>query len=264
MNKDEGFMTLTGILIIFFLSILLSVLCSLVYSNRKYIDAYQSELEKKEKCKLILKDIISDLNRLKYEESDYYELDIIKEIFRKYEDKKFVMKDCSSNINVNFFKKDFLENEDVKNYLYLKQSENQIYYGWINKNWSDEETRKKIDKEFDGKNLVIINEMPLINIYMCDLELLDVIANYFKIKNYEKNKYELYELINQKKINKENIKKILSVSDNSMIFEILGTKTSFWNISFSESGKRVNAVIAAIPESKDKIKEYKLIEMLIN
>ena len=49
-----------------------------------------------------------------------------------------------------------------------------------------------------------------------------------------------------------------------MIFEILGTKTSFWNISFSESGKRVNAVIAAIPESKDKIKEYKLIEMLIN
>ena len=58
----------------------------------------------------------------------------------------------------------------------------------------------------------------------------------------------------------DEISNILRISKSHLFFSFVGTKTTFWKISFSLQNCNTSAIIAAIPDNESKISEYRLVE----
>ena len=70
-------------------------------------------------------------------------------------------------------------------------------------------------------------------------------------------------MIEEGRFSKSNIINVFEIREDTNLFNILGTKTSFWSVSFVAEGRIGKGVIAAIPDEEGAVKEYRGIEFSI-
>lgn len=274
---DSGFAYAYTLYILIIVTSCLSAYAVVLCSTEKLIQAYKCRSVELEAVNNVLVQIESDFQLLCNEEFDCENSPAVKYLYRKYDDYDLCIKDCSSAINKRFVLPDFFNSQTFQEKIALYGDELLTDYGWINKDFYNEEFLCNEQYCF-RKDCDVVNSLSLININFCDEKILDCAADYFKLENFETKKKEI--LIKRKEfgINKEELKKIFGtekvaasdksytrnkilVEDKSALFCLLGVKTTFWKVEFCTEKYLVNAVIAAFPlENEIEIKEYRIVE----
>ena len=262
-NRQDGFVTSDVILVLAAVCVLLFALHLFVSSSIAHTKTYKEYYIQKKEAEKLLEDIVSDMQELKFDDADFSDSVTIRKIETKYEENGLLIKDCSSGINERTFREDFLHNEKTVNFLSYKGEGVLREYGFINKRWSDEKTRKNVEEELKENARFLINTLPLVNIYMCDIDFLDLIAEHCGVKDYADKKNAFYELIFLKSFSREEASKRLGLSESSSFFDIFGVKTTFWKVSFFMKRFKVCAVVCAVPGENEKIAEYRVMELFV-
>ena len=83
---------------------------------------------------------------------------------------------------------------------------------------------------------------------------------FFNIKNSEQKIHKICEVRNLKEIDDENLKNILALNKNHVLYKFLGCKTWFWKIEINDlenSKNCFNLIFCIIPEDEDFSSGYK-------
>lgn len=263
MKDNDGFITVNLLIIILLITIIISSVSCLITSNMNLLKSYKRNYEKKQFLKTLFTDIEKDFQDLVNDDSDFYNSYTIELIEQKYKKYNLTVKDCSSGINESFFRRDFLDNPEVRSLINNDGDNHIVNYGWINSEWNEPQYVENLLAENINTNLPVINKMPLINVYNCSKELLNIILDYCNLTESEEKRNDFYNLIAECNFSKSNVMKIFEIKGNVSLFFILGSKTSFWNVTFEDEGKIGRGIIAAIPDYDGLVKEYKGIELYI-
>ncbi|MBP5402876.1 MAG: hypothetical protein J6Y36_06945 [Treponema sp.] len=261
--KNGGFVTPAVLTVFIILFLIIGSLSLYVSSGLKFLNAYENYYKNREEAEEILEKIIRDFQIVRYADYDSHNSMEIENLKTKYEENMLTISDCSSGINEYTFAKNFLENEKVSVLLSYKADTVLKKYGWINKNWHNQEVVKDYPP-INNKNFHIQNNLPLINIYFCDYDLIDIVAEFCVIPKYDEFKLKFYDDLYNEKLEKKEIANLFGIPESSLFFTIFGFKTTFWELNFSTETNTVKAVIAAIPDEEGKIKEYRLFEKIVS
>lgn len=263
MGNKDGFITLNLLLLVLMITMIVSSVCFLISSSLNHTQAYKRGYEKDQHVRELFSEIEMEFQNLIFENDDFYNSPVITLIERKYEDKNLAIRDCSSGINEAFFKKDFLDIPETRKLIDGGNKDYIVNYGWINSEWNDSDYVANLLSKGINLNLPVINKMPLINVYYCPKEVIDAVLNYCNISNSEEKRNEFYNLITEGNFSKPNVINVFQIKEDTNLFNILGTKTSFWSVSFVAEGRTGKGVIAAIPDEEGAVKEYRGIEFSI-
>ena len=261
-RKKEGFVTPAVFFVFVILFLIIGSLSLYVASGLKFLHAYENYYNNREGAEEILEKIIKDFQIVRYSDYDSPNSMEIEDLKTKYDEYMLTIKDCSSGINTATFPRTFLENEKISALVNSGRDSVIKKYGWINKNWYNSDIAEEYPV-VKNKNFHFQNNLPLINIYFCDYDLIDSVAEFCKIQNYDEIKLKFYDDLYNEKLEKKEIAKLLGISESSLFLTIFGFKTTFWEIEFSTDTNTVKAIIAAIPNEEGKIKEYRLFEKIV-
>lgn len=264
-KNERGFSTPLALAVIISLTTVVLAYAMYVSTTERKICSYQSLVTDKKKAEKILADLSDKIQLLTKEVNDTDNSFIVENIETEFEEYNLKLKDVSSAVNELFLKKEILESEAFAIYLNRLDCE-KTEYGWINPKYANEEFLEGIKKDFNDKdNLFFINTYPLYNLFKMDPDLLLAVLRYNNVKEPEEaiNKLSRF---NENDINKKELAKIFEISEDSSVFDFIGTKTGFWKAVFETDVYIVEAVFAAVPNNSNKegIKEYKLVERKIS
>lgn len=280
--------------------IVLLLLCTTIISffylvvNLKYLTSNKiKKYNELEKINNIINNIEKDFKKLTFDEYDSMFSNGLYYIKNKYSNFNIEIKDISSGININCIDKNILFSKDFEKLIfkqnrgkdnYQKLLENKKYftnkdeltncfnefglnnicfYGWINKNFLNNNLFELIKSK--KERFPIVNSLPSLNVYFTDSKIIECFIKYdiFDIKEPEDKFNKLMYFINSKsELDKNIMSNILGVKENNKILDILGVKTQFWNIKIYTDNAIGNIIIGGFTESKDstKISYYTIIE----
>lgn len=262
---DKGFSTPLALSVIVSLCIISLSFCMISASSKKLSDSYKRNIEERKKIDSVIYNIETKIQSLKDLPSDIDE----KEISSLVEDAclyDFSACDVSTGINKNFIKKEVLESKAVRDYISINNENAFVEYGWINPKFSDKKILEQAVKDFKGKNTFpLINSFPPLNIHNMEKEFIKTAFEFFGIDEAAEKTELLKETLNAETTVKE-IAELLNISETHPLFELIGTKTSFWRIDFETEKTAAYAVFAAVPykENQKKVEKYILVEKKIS
>lgn len=260
-HNEYGFSTPLALASIFSLCVLTLSLCILIAAREKYIHSYKNVIEERKETELILYRIEEKMQSLKESPCDADEHEIAL-LINDVCDYDCTICDVSTGINKNFTSKTMLESKPISKYIESNKDDAFTEYGWISPKFADSNILNTIANDFERSDVFpLINAIPQLNIhYMSE----DFITAGFEFCNI-KNAREKAELIKQKLHPEITIKELahfLEVSENHLVFDLIGTKTIFWRIDFETATYRAHAVFAAVPNKSNQknIEKYILVE----
>ncbi len=265
-SNESGFSTPLAMTVIFSLSLIILSFAMLISANEKTINSYKRHIFKRKEAEALINKIEEKMQDLKYYSCDsFYEIEI-KTVLDTGLWKNIKLKDVSTGINRNFIKEDFLENEQIKKFINSYGEEAFCEYGWINQNFTDNSFLEKMKDEFGKEDLFpLVNNMPLYNVYYMDRDFLEGVLSYYSLEDFKDKTSQITDRLSEN-LSKEDLSAILGVPLSNPIFNLLGTKTSFWEIYFETDFCNVTTIFAAVPKKTDKneIEKYILIEKKIS
>ena len=302
MKHDDGSIEFTAVIIFFFLSAVL--VGSALFSQVTMIYYRKNSIEQKEKNEVdkLLKEIVIDFQPLKEYEYDNPGNPLLSALRSKYSNYALDFKDVSSGYHLDFLPDKYLNEEKLKNFLFTDANPTQfiafrnnyglstdktawqaflkdeamkacVTYGWIHKSHIDSFAFTSVSASHKTTDLSalfpLVNEIPLINVNMVSPDIIAplVLSPSFKIKKPEEKMDTLKNKMLQGSVLLSDISSYLEITKDNALFSFLGTKTSFWQITFCyKDGMFVEAIVAAIPKKEggiQEITEYKLIDRVI-
>lgn len=264
-EKDfrEGFSTPAAMILIFSFCIIIMSLAFFSMTKQKKINTYKKIYIAKRNSENILENIVRDFQVISKEKVDTYQSDGIQDFLSKYIEYEINIEDVSTKINEEFLPNRIYKSKEIQDLLFVCGESIKTEYGWINSKISDSEKIEEIKKDFEEENISpIVNNLPLYNIYFMDENFLKAICSLTDIST----KWSELSILLQKLDDTQNlltvdeISNILGISKSHLFFSFVGTKTTFWKITFSLQNCDTSAILAAIPDNENKISEYRLIE----
>ena len=262
MKKNEGgFSTPLAMTVIFSLSVITLSLCMLVSANSKRFNSYKNYIEARKEVNTIIYTIEKRFQNIKSISCDNE--NVIKELqlndFKRAEN--FLVEDVSTGINRQFAAETFLNNKYIKKYVEENTDTVFVDYSWINPKFTEKQFLSEIEQSFDTNNIFPLkNSFPPLNLANMNISFIKTILDYYEIKDSENKAVQIKNFLTDDTETSQ-IANILSVSRNHPVFDLIGTKTVFWKVSFETKKYKVTAIYALVPESENqkKIDKYMLI-----
>lgn len=264
-EKDfrEGFSTPAAMILIFSFCLIIMSLAFFSMTKQKKINTYKKIYIAKRNSENILESIVKDFQDIAKEKVDTYQSDKIQDILSKYIEYEIEIEDVSTKINEEFLANKFYNSKEIQDLLFIYGEGIKTEYGWINSKISDSKKIEEIKRDFEEEKIFpIVNNLPLYNIYFMDENFIKTICSLTNISTNGNELHILLQKLNdtQNLLTVDEISNILRISKSHLFFSFVGTKTTFWKISFSLQNCNTSAIIAAIPDNESKISEYRLVE----
>lgn len=263
MNDEEsGFSTPLAMTVLFSLSILVMALCMLVYASEKKIISAENNVEKLNEISVLIFQMEKEIQAFKDVKCDTEDSYEIKNILTCLNEYNYEVFDVSTGINRNFISRKILSDKAFENYLRSNGMEQDCKYSWINPEFAEEDVINEIQEEHEGIDLFpLINGFPLMNIYRMDNDLLMAVLAFYRISEPEKKVSAIRGMLGLETEIKD-IAEVFEISTEHPLFNLVCTKTSFFEFRIEMGDYEVKAVFAAVPdkESKKKIDRYMLID----
>ena len=299
MKKDSGFIEYNVVLILFFISIIITGIVLFSSSAIFFYRTDSRDYENKKAADLLLDEIIEKIQPLLHYHFDDKYNPLIMSLCAGYEIYNLQITDISSGYNLNFLSDEdmidsditsllFLDNtgaaftlwrntnglsvskESWRNFLKQEAFDYCVSYGWLHKNDTSSFAFKTIVSSFGtgdiDKLFPLASDFPRMNVNMINPEILRPLIkrSSFTIEKPAEKADVLISTLNAGSLTRSGISSILDVPISHPIMNYFGTKTSFWKIYFiMPSSLEIEAVIAAIPKKNGEIQEiesYRLIE----
>jgi hypothetical protein len=302
MKSEEGSVEIGSVFILFFLSALLSGAILFASALVKYFERYSDYNHEKDKAVNVLYEITELLQPQKNEAYDFRNSYLIQSLESKYRAYNLEIKDVSSGYHLDFLSDKDLEDPRICSYLFLNNSASQfiifrnmrglsadleslkpyikaeawdscVSYGWINRNQSESFAFRHARQEFKSIDIMdlfpLVNDFPLININMVSPDILNplILRPDFKIEKPEEKIEKLKNRLLIGPVSIPDISSLLNTPVTNPVFDYLGTKTTFWEISFRLRPRiMAKGIVGAIPDKygeRQDIQEYVLIDRTI-
>ncbi len=260
-DSESGFSTPLAMTVIFSLSLITLSLAMFVSANGKKIDTYRKSVEAEKEAETILLTIEASLQGLKEYRKDadtYHAESLISGVC----DCDFSVKDVSTGINKNFLSEKILKNDAFRRYISENGDAVFSEYGWVNPAFSDKKIIAEIEQNFECKSpFPLINSFPPMNIHFMSADFIRAVLDFYNINGSERKAMLIREKLNSD-TDAEELAHILGIRENHALFDFIGFKTLFWEVSFDTGKCRCHAVFAAVPEKYDqkRIEKYILVE----
>ena len=261
--------------VLFILVTLISAsLLFFVQADSLFLKRCEKDFDEKIECESLAFSILADFQKNAFEKIDFEGDPFLTELLEKYSYFELEISDVSSQKNEITWPKEILNERSLKVSKYpnisnvahdLEDTKNEALYGWLNSRFALELTATNADLRTD---FPFVNDLPILNIYFAEEELLSEILDYYKIdKNLQ---YDFFQKKDSHKIfSSEEISSLLNVEKNSILLSFFGVKTTFWEVLFKKENIICTAIFCAIPkktnsdigEKSDKIAEYQILEM---
>ena len=147
-NSNEGFATITALLLILSLSLILSALFMLVFSSSKKASAWEREIAKEKEIDSFIDEFMDDVQVLKNDIVDSKFAENKTTLIEKYKDYSLTLTDISTGINKSILSKEILRDRNISRIAEKHKSD----YGWINPLYANSEQIKSILDDWDAKN----------------------------------------------------------------------------------------------------------------
>lgn len=260
-NNENGYLLPSALVIIFSLSIFVLSFCMFTFAFEKRINSSIVEVSHKKEIEKILFNILDDFNLMCDEEVDSEKLFHIQKMIFDYSEFNLSIREVSTGLNKHFLKRDFLESAPIKKYVECNEK---VFtdFTWINQAFCDKKIIEEVTTGFNKENIFpLVNDFPLLNIHFMSEEFLRAVLNHFEIKKAEEKIFLLNEKLTDK-TSLEDISKILNISLSHPFFLLVGTKSTFWEITFETEKCKSKAIYAGLPEyaSRNKIEKYILLK----
>ena len=263
-RNEQGFSTPLAMAVVFSLCVLTLSYSMLVAATERKINSYRLSIDSRKEIDLLITKIVDQMQQLTIENNDMEYSPVLEDIQDKYKDLNLQFADISTAINLKFLNTEILESESFSRYL-NNCKDNITDYGWVNSKIANKKVIEEIQQDFNNENVApLVNTLPLYNIHNMDNDFIFAILQYCKISEPEEVLKKL-KFLDESGFNKQEIAKILNITENHLFFDFVGFKTIFWECTFDKCDYKVKAVIAAIPDEKanNEIKKYILIEKKI-
>lgn len=260
--SESGFSTPLAMAVIFSLCVLIISLSLLINSKYRKTLSYRRMYEARNELIKLLESIEMDMQSFTEVSCDKLDSEPVRKLCLKYADCNLTIKDVSTGINKEFIKESFLEKEHVQRLIQLYGDEVLSDYGWINPSIVDIKTVQDVQKDFAKEDVFpIINNFPVLNIYSMNEVFIEAILKVFGINKAEEKARELYLRLSEN-LDIKTLAEFLEIPETNNLFNMIGTKTAFWEVCFENKGYFARVIFAAIPErdSKCKIDKYMVIE----
>ncbi|HHU37653.1 MAG TPA: hypothetical protein GXZ47_10585 [Treponema sp.] len=297
-KRKQGSIEPGSLLIILFISVLLSGLSVYAFSSFDYYTKNVIENQRMKEIKHLLYLVISDMQIMVNDEIDYPDDPSILFLRSKYDKNELILKDVSSGYHIDFMPDDLLASSSISEYLFLGESaisyikhrdENGFsmtnaaleqfikrpvlasctVLGWLNINEQKSFAFKEISATFNSTDtdvlFPVVNTMPMTNVNMIEPEILTPLlySGFFGIEKVSAANERMIARFGFGPVDDTDISAVLKVPESSRLFTYLGGKTSFWELFFTIHDVTVNALIGGIPDKNNKsrmVKEYRLVD----
>jgi hypothetical protein len=267
MNKnDSGFSSPLAMTTIFSLSLIILSLAMLINTGEKKVNSYRKLIHAHRKAESLINEVGNQLQSFCNTECDCIDNNEIRFLQALYSENNLIISDISTGINNNILSEEILHNPSLVPFLNLHGDEIQTSYGWINPLYADTQFIDNLRTSYNTDDLFpLINTMPSLNIFYMSNEFIESILSFYGFTNAESKARTIKENITTD-TQLSDIASILGVPTSHRIFNLLGTKTAFWNIKMETDMCHINTVFAAVPEKENtrSVEKYILIEKKVS
>ncbi|MDO4505666.1 MAG: hypothetical protein Q4B64_01825 [Spirochaetales bacterium] len=263
MNEESGFTTPLAMAVIFSLSLASMIFFMFVASVNKKINSYKRAVESRKEMEYVTRRIEEKLQDLKLEASDIDER-CVSFLISDACDYNYTIRDVSTGINRNFASEEFIKNKAIGEYINFHE-ESLVDYGWLNPKISEKAVVEEVVNDFgNGKTYPLLNSFPPFNVFFMDSDFLRAVFEYAGLKEVEKKANMVLENLNADTTVNE-IATLIGVEEKHQLFDLIGLKTSFWQVEFESDACRCTAIYAAVPkkEQQREIERYMLVDRKI-
>ncbi|MGN0739529.1 MAG: hypothetical protein ACI4LX_05100 [Treponema sp.] len=263
-NNDEGFSTPVALTAVFSLGILSLSLCMITAAGEKYISSCAAAVSERKKIDSIIYRTEERIQALKELPSDSGGNEILS-LTDSACTCDFKVTDVSTGINRNFASEKFLKDRTIDEYVTTGGGDVFVSYGWINPEFSDRTVLENAAKDFEGKDMFpLVNSLPPLNVHYMSESFIKAVLEFCGIKEAQKKAELVKDRISSDTTVKE-LSEILGVAESHGVFDLIGTKTAFWQVDIETEKVKGIAVFAAVPQKENmrKIEKYILAEKKI-
>ena len=237
-ENESGFITLSGLIVITILTIMLAGASLFVYTKQKKVLSYKIMYTREKQALALISELEKDIQNLKNDEFDSELSTGLLFLINKYSKLNFNITDASTGINENFISKKILETEEIKELVKRYKNEIKTDYGWLNPKISEEKKLEEIHKDFRNKDIFpLINTLPPFNFYYMNEDFIKAVCKICSLKDFDQDLLSLY-----------------NTNPTHKVFDFIGFKTQFWNISSSTDFYNISCIFAAVPEKNSQNK----------
>ncbi len=264
-DNESGFSTPLAMTVIFSLSVIVMSLSLFVYASQRKIISYENKIEIRNSIDLLISEMEREIQGLKEIKCDTYDDHEIKNLLNCLTGYEYTVCDVSTGLKRKFLSDRILCDKAFDRYLSMHEEDTDVSYAWVNPQFADEKIIEGLQKEHKKENLFpLINSFPLMNIYRMNDDLVKAVIDFYRIEEAERKTSELRSLLGRECEIKD-IARVLEIGEGHPFFDLVGTKTAFFEFSFEKDGYEVKAVFAAVPDVNDKkkISRYMLIDKTV-
>ena len=302
MKHKDGFIELGALIILLFLSVILSTLVIYFSAVTKNFQRNNHEQKELKEAELLLDNIVTALQPLKDYEYDDINNDLLLSIQFQYAQYNLCFEDISSGYHLDFLSDADLSDTNIAKFIFNTESPGQFIswrnvnglttdknlwklfvkenafpfcaaYGWLHHSQDNTFAYRTICQDYNTNNtetlFPLVNDFPMININMVIPDVIEpIILRYSKNIPEVKKKLDIVKTkLLQNSMTLTDISSTFEIPMTHVLFAYLGSKTAFWRIYLDiRQGMKMEAIVAAIPEKNGNIQEiekYSLIDRRI-
>lgn len=250
---SAGFVHGSALIMLFLLSILISSLCFICFSVRKFNVSCKKQSSAKASLLEVLCRIEKDMQVLKEDLCDYEGsrgTEYIKDRWKEY---SLELADVSSGINVDRLDEKYCREMPLEKLL--KEPVCAASYGWYNSRLCGKENLKF--------GFPFVNALPVLNANYAHKDLVQAVLDAYKEGPEEKRRF--LSLLKDSRADRKSSLEALNAKENSGVLDFLGFKTAFWKVTIQKDGYLAESVMCAVPKEIDsqEILEYRPVERKI-
>ncbi|MCL2793113.1 MAG: hypothetical protein FWD87_08465 [Spirochaetaceae bacterium] len=298
-QKEDGWISAASMLFLLLITAMVSGLALIVTTSNIYFRTNQSDHKIKKEADVLLSKIMHDIQYLKEEKYDSHENKYIIYLINKYRNLNLNMEDISSGLHLDFLPDTVLRDPFFSQYVFINNQSTRfidfrnnyglssstddwreyvtdsaisscVTYGWLHRSHENSFAFKEISRNFNttdpDKLFPLINSFPLMNINYVKPEVIElfILQPSFEIKEAKEKYKRLKTRLESRPIDDIDIIEILEATLANNIFTYIGSKTSFWKITFAAEEKYiVQAIVVAIPDERNNprvVDKYVLVD----
>ncbi|MDR2965499.1 MAG: hypothetical protein LBU88_06965 [Treponema sp.] len=300
MRNDSGAVEFNAVLLLFFIVAIISGGVLFAASGISYLQSDTRYFNNRAEADKLLNTIIEEMQPLSLFQYDDINNALIGELCSKYQQYNLEITDVSSGYHLDFLSEADMADRNVTDFIFKDRTgtafstwlrandlstskepwrefikdEEEVWdscvsYGWLHKNDTESFAFRRINELFAVSEInelfPLVNDFPKMNVNMVKPEIIYplILRRSFNIERARDRANDLVNRLKGGPVLRGDIAATLRIPVNHPIMNYLGTKTSFWKLSFSmPSSLKVEAIVAAFPEKNGAIQEiesYRLI-----